>query len=137
MRKSDVLIFGTSMEYLNLLGNELDRKMVPHIWHLIVPRKGVVPPQEGYFQDGLERHHPKLLITSWSCIGPAVRMAEKIMERPRPIQKWVVSSYPARVLEEHLATTWADEIYGGSTDPSYLAEEVGRFLSTLCPAVPA
>lgn len=125
-----VLIFETGSANSELLDIVLARQGIQHVSCLVPLKKGVVPPPIEYFQSILDRYHPKLLITSWRYIGSAVRMVERAMINPRPVEKWVVSGYSIRELDEYGAVSWADMVYEKPISPLFLAAEVeGRLLS--------
>jgi hypothetical protein len=126
-----VLIFETNPSNIELLNTVLTRKNIAHAPYLVPLRKGVVPPPGEYFRSILERYRPQLLITSWRHIGPAVKATTRVMTEPRPVEKWVVSGYQPRFLEEVGASAWANEIFGKPISPLYLAEEVEKCLLRL------
>lgn len=125
-----VLVFETDPASSELLDIVLTRHGILHVSCLVPLKRGESPPAE-YFRNVLEEHCPKLLITSWREIGTVVRFAERKMAKPRPVEKWIVSSYSMQTLENHRADTWADEILHKPISPIDFAIKVERRLKSL------
>lgn len=128
MQYVPVLAFETDPASSELLDIVLTRHGISHVSCLVPLKKGVVPPLIEYFRSILDRHHPKLLITSWRYIGPIVRMVARTMAEPRPVEKWIVSAYSTRELEGFGVLGWADMVYEKPIHPLDLAAEVERCL---------
>lgn len=130
-----VLVFETNKQNLKLFGTALRLRHIPHVLNLVQLRRDTAPPVEKYFLRALEQHRPTLLITSWRHIGPVVRRAEQTMVGSRPLEKWVVSGYSTRELEEQQSgvSSWADMIYEKPISPYFLAAEIERRLAFLSP----
>lgn len=126
-----VLIFETDPETSRALDNALTRAGIKHVSRLVRLRNEHAPPPVEHFQADLDLYHPLILATSWCEIGTIVRFAERTMTKPRPIEKWIISSYSTQTLEDHKAHTWADEILHRPISEIDFAMNVERRLKSL------
>lgn len=123
-----VVTFETDHKVSALIDDVLRWHGIEHVSYAVARRQAALLSVQ-YFRDILERHHPRVVLTSWHGIGSDVVRAARSL-RPVP-QLWVLSGYDEDALLAQGVFFRADRVFEKPFQSMRVARELRGFLDEI------